>query len=319
MRVIFAGTPEVAVPTLQALLASRHEVVGVLTREAKRQGRKRELVSSPVSQLATQENIPLLETEQPNSAEAQKWLAQLEPDLGVVVAYGALLQPSTLAIPQLGWLNLHFSALPKLRGAAPVQRAIIEQHEKTGLSVFMLDEGMDTGPLVTVAEKSLDTTMTAGEVLESFASLGAEQVVDTLDLIDSGQADFTPQDSLGQTPSYAPKLVRQDAFIDFSGSADQVSAHIRGVTPAPGAWTTLPGQVPMKLGKVGPVAAQGSHSALRPGQVVVEGSDVLVGCGAGVVKLGQVAPAGKSWMQAQDWARGARLNDEYMLGRQDEI
>ncbi len=317
MRIVFAGTPEVAVPTLRALVDSGHTVVGVMTRPPKRQGRRRTPVASPVAQAAADLGLRLLETEQPGGPEALDWLQGLHPDLGVVVAYGALLSQQVLDVPDEGWLNVHFSALPHLRGAAPVQRAIMRGDTEIGVSIFRLDAGLDTGPLLLTSDFPLPAGVTSGQMLQQLSAEGAGLLVEAVNLVAAGQAQYVPQDEgpEGTAVTYAPKLERKDGFIDFRAQAPVVDSVIRGVTPAPGAWTTLPGGHPMKLGAPAQVSVEPNpDSDLKPGQVRLSGDSVTVGCQGGTLVLGTVAPAGKKWMEAAAWARGAQLTDDFRLG-----
>lgn len=313
LRIIFAGTPDVAVPTLAALLQSGHTIVGVITREPKRRGRSHRFVPSEVGQFAQDNGLPLLETERPGSEEARAWIAQRKADLGVVVAYGALLPQSVLDLLPLGWINLHFSALPHLRGAAPVQHALLRGDSTIGCSIFRLEAGMDTGPLFSTVIHPIPPDHTSGEVLAELSQVGATQVVAVLDALDAETAVTSPQDEgeAGEKITYAPKLTRHDAFINFCAPASQVADHIRAVTPAPGAWTVLPDGTPLKLG---PVKVTSLEDA-KPGAVHITRKSVEVSCGRGAVILGEVAPAGKRWMSATDWWRGARLDATIRLGQ----
>lgn len=315
MRVVFAGTPAVSIPGLSALLGSSHKVVGVVTRAPARQGRSKQLIDSPVAAWAKEQKLDVLETSTPGDAAALEWLRARDAQLGVIVAYGSILKRPVLDIFSNGWINLHFSALPKLRGAAPVQTAILEQHRNIGTTVFQLEEGMDTGPTLSIEDHYLDPQWTSGEALDHLALASSSQLVAAVDAIADGTARFTPQDTgLGDiNVTFAPKLGRQDGFIDFASEPNATAARSRAVTPSPGAWTSFAGQV-MKLGPLTIPDAADIPDSLEPGQIYVEKSRVLVGCLSGVVQLGQVAPAGKSWMDASAWARGARLTPGQQLG-----
>ena len=239
LRIVFAGTPQVAVPTLRALVESGHEVVGVVTREPKRRGRSKTLVPSEVGQFAAQQGLEVLETSRPGDLEATEWIRAREADLGVVVAYGALLPQSVLDLPVEGWVNLHFSKLPDLRGAAPVQRALIRGDRQIGCSVFRLEKGMDTGPVFSTRMYPVGAEKTAGEALEDLSVLGAAQVLEVVDQIEAGAAKAVQQDEGldGENVTFAPKLGRADGLIDFKAPARAVIDLVRGVTPDPGAWT----------------------------------------------------------------------------------
>ena len=315
MKIVFAGTPAAALPALEALVSSSHQVVGVVTRPPARKGRSKRLIDSPVGAWAKEQCLPVLETSHPSQPEAFEWLRERRADLGVIVAYGALLRADVLAVPSHGWINLHYSALPKLRGAAPVQRAVLAQDPTIGTTVFQLDEGMDSGEILSVVEHDLSPRWTSGEALDYLSRQSADQLVSAVDAIADGTAVFSPQ-NVGpndENVTFAPKLGRGDAFVDFQLDPDATAAQIRAVTPAPGAWTTLRGQT----FKLGPVKVALEVGALKPGQILVEKTRVLVGCRNGAVELGQVAPAGKSWMDAAAWARGARLSAEEKLGERE--
>ena len=321
LRIIFGGTPSVALPTLAALVESEHSVVGVVTRPPKRRGRSKALVPSEVAVFAQEHGIPLLETERPRDEESLAWIKSARADLGVVVAFGALLTQSVLDALPLGWINLHFSSLPDLRGAAPVQRALLRGDTELGSSVFQLEAGMDTGPVFSSARYPIDPHATAGEALEYLGSVGPAQVVAVVDALSAGTAVAVPQDTgvYGENISQAPKLARADGFIDFKEAAAEVVNRVRGVTPDPGAWTTLPDGSVMKLGPLHRVSSQGSElpsetSKAVPGSMTLEKGALLVACADSAVRLSQVGPAGKKWMAAGDWFRGARLPEGARLG-----
>lgn len=311
MRIIFAGTPRAAVPTLRTLLASPHEVAAVLTRPPARSGRGRTLHPSPVAEAATGAGVPLIEASSVRDEEVRERISGVGADLGVVVAYGAIIPPDVLTTPRLGWINLHFSDLPRWRGAAPVQWAILAGDTRTASSVFQLEEGLDTGPVFSRLDVDVDHD-TAGELLARMADLGAHQVLEVVDALGAGTAHAVPQD-LGPDASrliHARKLVAADGFVDFHDTAEEVDRRIRATTPDPGAWTTTPDGRRLKMEAV--TAIEGTTSG--PGVVVATKNEVTVGCGSGAVRLGRVAPAGKGWMDAAAWARGARLDEGAQLG-----
>ena len=302
MRVVFAGTPEPAVPSLQRLLESeRHEVIAVVTRPDAAAGRGRKTARSPVGQLADEHGIPVFTPAKPSDPDFVSQLTELAPDVCPVVAYGALLPQPVLDIPRFGWINLHFSLLPAWRGAAPVQAAIAAGDEITGASTFLLDAGMDTGPVLGVVTERVRATDTTGDLLTRLASSGADLLAATLDAIEDGAASAHPQPEDGI--SYASKVSVDAARIDWTRSAAFVDRHIRSVTPAPGAWTTI-GELRVKIAPV-----QISEETLAPGRIEVRKSGVHVGTGTTAVVLGDVQPQGKKLMKALDWARGARLDD----------
>jgi len=309
MRLLFAGTPAPAVPALEALLASRHEVVAVLTRPDARAGRGRKLVASPVKERALAAGIEVLDPVQPRGEEFLAELARLDVDAAPVVAYGAILRPEVLDVPRHGWVNLHFSVLPAWRGAAPVQHAIIAGDEITGATTFRIDQGLDTGPVFGTLTETIRPRDTAGDLLERLSVAGAELLVRTLDAIEDGTIAAVPQPADGV--SHAPRLLPADARVDWTRPAYVVDRLVRGCTPAPGAWTTLPDGARLGLGPVRPT----EETHLGPGEVEVRKDAVVVGAGAGAVTLGEVVPPGKRAMPAADWARGARLEPGTRLGQ----
>ncbi|MFI7546861.1 methionyl-tRNA formyltransferase [Actinoplanes sp. NPDC049599] len=302
MRLIFAGTPEVTLPSLDALAASSHEIIAVVTRPDAPAGRGRRLVRSPAGAWADERGIEVLTPQRPREPEFQQRLRELAPDCVPVVAYGALVPPSALEIPKHGWVNLHFSLLPAWRGAAPVQHAVLHGDEVTGASVFELEAGMDTGPVYGTLTERIRATDTSGDLLARLATEGAGLLVAVLDAIEAGTARAHPQPADGV--SQAPKITVDDARVRWSDPAFAVDRRIRACTPAPGAWTTLRDER-LKLGPVRPVA---NAAALAPGEVLVERTQVLVGTATTPVILGEVRAAGKKPMSASDWARGLRLN-----------
>jgi len=296
------------VPALEALLASRHEVVAVLTRPDAPAGRGRHLSRSPVGEVADAHGIEVLTPRRPSEPEFQARLAEITPDLVPVVAYGALIPTSVLEIPKHGWINLHFSLLPAWRGAAPVQHAVLHGDEVTGAAVFQIEEGLDTGPVFGTLTEPIRPTDTAGDLLNRLAAAGAELLVASVDAIADGVATPMPQPAEGV--SYAPKVTVEDAHVNWAAPAFAVDRRIRACTPAPGAWTTFRGD---RL-KVGPVRPVADVTDLAPGALRVERRRVLVGTATSTVELGDVQPHGKRPMAAADWARGVRLSDGEVLG-----
>lgn len=314
MRLLFAGTPVTAVPALEALLRSRHEVVAVLTRPDARAGRGRRLVASPVKERALEAGLEVLTPAAPHGPEFLAELERLDVDAAPVVAYGALLRPEVLDVPRHGWINLHFSVLPAWRGAAPVQRAIIAGDEVTGATTFQIEEGLDTGPVFGTLTETIRPRDTAGTLLDRLAVAGAELLVATLDAIEDGTITAVPQPADGV--SHAPRLLPADALVDWTRPAHIVDRLVRGCTPAPGAWTTLPDGSRLGLGPVRP-EREPRAEPLAPGELEVSKSAVVVGTGGGgAVVLGDVVPVGKRAMPAADWARGARLEPGTRLGEQ---
>ncbi|RAO28637.1 Methionyl-tRNA formyltransferase [Micromonospora saelicesensis] len=301
MRVIFAGTPAVAVPALAAVAASRHELVAVVTRPDAPAGRGRGLSRSPVGAWADEHGIEVLTPARPRDPEFLDRLRELEPACVPVVAYGALVPPAALEIPRHGWINLHFSLLPAWRGAAPVQHAVLHGDELTGASVFQLEEGLDTGPVYGTLTDEIRATDTSGDLLGRLADSGAGLLVAVLDAIADGTARAEPQPADGV--SLAPKLTVDDARVRWGDPAFAVDRRIRACTPAPGGWTTFRDER-VKLGPVVPVP---DGPELKPGELLVEKSRVLAGTATVPVRLGEVRAAGKRAMDATDWARGVRV------------
>jgi methionyl-tRNA formyltransferase len=308
LRLLFAGTPEAAVPSLEALLDSSHEVVAVLTRPDAPSGRGRKLHRSPVAERADAAGLPVLQPRSPREPEFLAQLADLGVDLVPVVAYGALIPQAALDIPPCGWVNLHFSLLPAWRGAAPVQHAIMAGDDVTGAATFQIEAGLDTGPVYGVVTEEVGPRDTAGDLLARLAVSGAGLLVATVDGIADGSLRPEPQPAEGV--SLAPRIQPDDARIDWGLPAFVVDRRIRGVTPIPGAWTTWRGE---RL-RIGPVSPLLDGPVLGVGELLADHGDVFVGTGNGPVELGDVQPAGKRMLPAADWARGARLRPGERLG-----
>ncbi|WP_182113946.1 MULTISPECIES: methionyl-tRNA formyltransferase [unclassified Actinotalea] len=309
MRLLFAGTPSVALPALDALLASRHEVAAVLTRPDAPSGRGRRLRPSPVKERALEAGIPVIEASTLRDEATREAVRAVRPDCAPVVAYGALLPPAVLEVPPLGWINLHFSLLPAWRGAAPVQHAVLHGDEVTGASTFRIDEGLDTGPVLGTLTETVRPRDTSGDLLERLAHAGAGLLVATLDGLEDGALVAVPQSAEGV--SHAPRLTTDDGRVRWEHPAQATDRRVRAVTPAPGAWTTLPDGERLRLG---PVVPRPEVTGLAPGQVAVGKKHVHVGTGTHAVELGEVSPAGRRPMAAADWARGVRDLDGAVLG-----
>ncbi|HEX4703964.1 MAG TPA: methionyl-tRNA formyltransferase [Pseudonocardiaceae bacterium] len=305
MRLVFAGTPEVALPTLRALIAGdRHDVVAVVTRPDAPAGRGRHLARSPVGALADEHGIEVLTPPKAGDRAFLARLAELAPDCCPVVAYGALLPQSALDIPTHGWVNLHFSVLPAWRGAAPVQAAVRHGDEITGATTFQIVKELDAGPVFGVLTEKVRDRDTAGELLDRLAVAGAELLASTVDGIEDGTLRAVEQPADGV--SYAPKVTVDDARVDFTAPAVAVDRLVRSTTPDPGAWAEFRGER-VKLGPVLPVAPAVGEDALSPGEIRVDRRRVLVGTATGPVQLGDVQGRGKKRMAATDWARGIRI------------
>ena len=308
MRIAFAGTPSTAVPSLQALLDSpAHDIVAVITRPPARAGRGRHETQSPVAKLADGRGVPVLTPAKAGDPEFLAELAALDVEACAVVAYGALLPPSALDLPEKGWVNLHFSVLPAWRGAAPVQHAILHGDDVTGASTFQIERGLDTGPVYGVVTESIRPTDTAGELLERLSRSGAALLVVTMDGIADGSLVPRPQPADGA--SMAGKITVDDARVDWTAPASRVDRLIRACTPAPGAWTTFRGE----RVKLGPVRLL-EVGDLKTGELHVDKAAVVVGTATSAVELGTVQSPGKRPMPAADWARGARPQAGERLG-----
>jgi methionyl-tRNA formyltransferase len=304
LRVVFAGTPAPALPSLRALLASRHEVVAVVTRPDAPAGRGRRETRSPIAREADEHGLPVLQPASPRDPSFQEALRDLAPDAIPVVAYGALIPKPLLDLPRHGWVNLHFSLLPAWRGAAPVQHAVLHGDEVTGASTFVLEEGLDTGPVLGIVTEEIGPYDTSGTLLDRLATSGAALLVATLDGLEDGELRAVPQPAEGV--SLAPKHTPDDVRVDWSAPALRVDRLVRSATPAPGAWTTYDGER-VKLGPVRRVADE--VDPLPPGALLVTRNGVLAGTADRPVRLGDVQGAGKRAMPAADWARGLRVPD----------
>jgi len=296
MRVLFAGTPAVAVPSLDTLVQAGFDVVAVLTRPDAPVGRKRVLTPSPVARRAAELGIEVIHAAKVD-ADVTARIAAINPDVAAIVAYGGLIPPAALDVPRHGWINLHFSLLPAWRGAAPVQRAVIAGDDVTGAVTFQLEAGLDTGPVFGTLTERVGPEDTAGLLLERLSHSGAVLLAQTLSAVDAGKA--APQPQQGDV-SLAPKLTLEDGRIDWHQPALAISRRARGVTPEPGAWTTLDGQ----RVKLDPVRLRPDVTDLTPGALMLNGKSVLAGTGSHAVELTRIQPAGKKMMAAADWARG---------------
>ncbi len=311
MRLVFAGTPQTAVPALDALLASRHDVVAVVTRPDAPAGRGRKVEASPVAQRAAAAGLEILTPARARDPQFLDRMRQIAPDCAPMVAYGALLPQSLLDIPRHGWVNLHFSLLPAWRGAAPVQHAILHGDDVTGASTFRVVAELDAGPVYGVLTEAVRADDTTGTLLDRLSHSGAELLVATLDGIEAGTVQAVPQPAEGV--SFAPKITPADARVDWKLPAHVVDRQIRACTPDPGAWTELDG-ARLKLGPLslaGPVTPDAAQDLaappdLAPGELQVGRQAVFVGTGSGPVRLGDVQAPGKRLMSASEWARGLR-------------
>jgi methionyl-tRNA formyltransferase len=317
MRVVYLGTPAAAVPPLEALLASAHEVVAVVTRpDRPRDRRGGTPLPSPVKQAALEAGLPVLEPPGGRDPELPGRLAALGADIGVSCAFGYLLPDPVLAAFPRGILNLHFSLLPAYRGAAPVQRALLEGATVTGVTTFVIDAGMDTGPMLLAAEVPIRPEEDAGALTTRLAAVGARLTVETLDALESGQVEPRPQPEAGA--SLAPKVTGEEARLDFTRPAARLADAVRAFTPAPGAWTTHRGRR-LKVTRAAPAGSPDDRGAgpwLDPGRLGL-GPDgrLLVGAADQPLELLELRPEGRRAMSGAEFARGARLGPDEWLGR----
>lgn len=299
MKVLFWGTPAFALPALRALSEEGHVVVGVVTQPDRPAGRGREVAFSPVKAEALEEGIPVL---QPEKARGDEFLAQiraLDADISVVVAYGQILKPEVLAVPRLGSVNIHASLLPELRGAAPIQWAIVRGHAVSGVTIMRMEAGLDSGPMLMRVEESIGPEESASELGARLAEIGAEALVETLALMENGGIVEEPQDH--ERATYAPKVDRETARIDWSLPADEVALWMRGMDDVPGAWSPLGSRGTVKLFRPRVVDDMGG----APGEVLrADTEGVVIACGLAAVRVGEVQPPGKRRMPAADWVRG---------------
>jgi methionyl-tRNA formyltransferase len=308
VRILFWGTPEFAVTPLRAIADEGHDVVGVVTQPDRPAGRGRGLSMSAVKREAMEMGVPVL---QPERARGDEFMAQaraLDPELSVVVAYGQILKPEVLALPPLGSINIHASLLPELRGAAPIQWAVARGYQTTGVTIMRMEAGLDSGPMILKVEEEILADDSASELAERLSAVGAEAVVEALALMESGQAREEVQDHSRAT--FAPKIDRETARIDWTLSAERVSLHIRAMDEVPGAWTLHGARGAVKLFR--PRASGGTG---EPGTVMAVGEEgVLVACGEGAVLVREVQPPGKRRMAAGEWVRGRGVSVDDRFG-----
>ena len=308
MRLIFAGTPEVAVPALAALVDAGHDIALVLTQPDAKGKRGSVLHPSPVKEYALAHGLSVETPAKASAPEFVERVRALHADAAGVVAYGQILRPPLIAATTHGWVNLHFSLLPAWRGAAPVQRALQAGDDLTGASTFLIEEGLDTGPVIGQLTERIKPADTAGDLLERLSKVGASLLVDSLEALVGGFALPQPQSEDGV--SHAAKLSRDDALVRWDLPAHVIDRAIRACTPAPGAWTTLPDGSTAKIGPVVPVEGQ----ATTPGLIRATEDGIVVGTGGKPVTLSWIQPSGKKAMDARDWWRGARWADGVLLG-----
>jgi methionyl-tRNA formyltransferase len=308
VRILFWGTPEFAVTPLRAIADEGHDVVGVVTQPDRPAGRGRGLAMSAVKREAMEMGVPVLQPERARGDEFMAQMRALDPELSVVVAYGQILKPEVLALPPLGSINIHASLLPELRGAAPIQWAVARGYQTTGVTIMRMEAGLDSGPMILKVEEEILADDSASELAERLSAVGAEAVVEALALMESGQALEEVQDHSRAT--FAPKIDRETARIDWTLSAERVSLHIRAMDEVPGAWTPHGARGAVKLFR--PRASGGTG---EPGTVLAVGEDgVLVACGEGAVLVREVQPPGKRRMAAGEWVRGRGVSVDDRFG-----
>lgn len=308
LRVVFMGTPDFAVPTLSEIVGQGHDVVAVYTRPPAAAGRGMELKPSPVHKMADRFGIPVFTPKTLRTEEAAEIFRSHDADVAVVVAYGMLLPKAILDSPELGCLNLHASLLPRWRGAAPIQRAVMAGDKETGVAVMKMEEGLDTGPVAMVEKVAITPDMNAGDLHDKLMVLGADLMVRALAALSRGGLGFTPQPDEGVT--YAHKLKNEDALIDWVKPAQAVHDHIRGLSPFPGAYFMADFGKGMERVKV-LRAALGKGSA-SPGTML--DNNGIISCGDGAVRLIQVQRAGKGPVAIEEFLRGVRLGPGARFG-----
>ena len=297
MRVLFWGTPEFAAPPLRALIGEGFEVVGVVTQPDKPQGRAREIIPSAVKQIAIDEEIPVFQPKNAKDPELLDMMNVMKPDISIVVAYGHILPKTIIDLPRLGTLNIHASLLPALRGAAPIQAAILQGFSETGVSIMRMVPALDAGPVLLQASAPVYDDETYGELRDRLAEMGALSLIEALSLISIGQSTETPQDD--SLATYAPKVNRETARINWKDTAAHISRHIRAMDPKPGAFTSgAKGSVKM----FGPKLLDGIKG--EPGQVLKTTGELVIACGVDAIRVEEVQPSGKKRMSAHDWVRG---------------
>ena len=304
LRIAFAGTPSFALPALRALLGSRHRVVGVLTQPDRPAGRGRELRASPVKLLALDAGLPVGQPATLKTPEGRAILHEWSPDLLVVVAYGLILPQAVLDRPRLGCLNIHGSLLPRWRGAAPIQRAILAGDTETGVSIMQMDAGLDTGPVLLERRHPIGTHDTAGDLHDALSELGAAALMEAIDAIDGGTVVMRAQPSEGVT--YAAKLEKSEAMIDWTRPAAALDLQVRAFNPWPIAETRFAGEA-LRILRARVTEPSGGEAP--PGTLLGLAEDGLrVACGEGVLAVSELQRAGKRPVSARDFANAVRLD-----------
>lgn len=313
MRVLFWGTPDFATAPLRALLGEGFEVIGVVTQPDKPQGRSRKVVEPPVKLIAIEERIPCFQPPNAKDEEFFDTIEAMKPDISIVVAYGHILPQRMIDLPRLGTLNIHASILPALRGAAPIQAAIRQGYTETGITIMRMVRALDAGPVVLTAKVPILDDETYGELQNRLSEVGAQALIEALALISLEASTDTPQDD--GLATFAPKVAREDALIDWSGGMEDVCRTIRAYDPKPAAFSTLRG-VDVKLfgAKRARPEPLDDFSSARTGEVVAIREGIYVWAGDGAVCIRDVQPSGKSRMRSSDWARGRGITVGDQLG-----
>ncbi|MBJ6363305.1 methionyl-tRNA formyltransferase [Paenibacillus sp. GCM10012307] len=318
MRIVFMGTPEFAVPSLNLLLDSGYDVVAVVTQPDRPKGRKKTLTPPPVKEAALQRGLPVLQPERMRRPEAVAEVAAYKPDLIVTAAYGQILPVGVLELPRLGCINVHGSLLPKYRGGAPIQRAVINGETVTGVTIMYMAEGLDTGDMISRVEVPIGPEDTSGALFAKLSAAGAELLGRTIPSIIDGTAEAVPQNEAEAT--YAPNLTREDERIDWNRSAVQIDNQVRGLSPMAGAFTFFQGEV-FKVRECRVIAGPEANAGLgrkTPGTLAASDGKLVVQTGDGLLELTTIQPAGKKAMPASDWLKGARIPEDAVLGGEEQ-
>ena len=312
MRVLFWGTPEFAAAPLRALIGEGFEVVGVVTQPDKPVGRSRTLTAPPVKEIALEEKIPCFQPASAKDAEFLETIAAINPDISIVVAYGHILPKRVIDLPRLGTLNIHASLLPLLRGAAPIQAAIRQGFRETGVTIMRMVQALDAGPIVLSSTIPILEDETYGELQNRLAELGALTLIEALALIDMGESHETPQDD--SLATYAGKVTREDALIDWTLTVDEVCRIVRAYDPKPGAFTTLHGTDVKMFGARRAHGQSAVSGRNNPGEVGSSPDGIIVSCGDGHICIRDVQPSGKKRMSSVEWMRGRGISVGDTLG-----
>ncbi|XEC97624.1 methionyl-tRNA formyltransferase [Paenibacillus tarimensis] len=312
MRIVFMGTPEFAVPSLNMLLDNGYDVVAVVSQPDRPKGRKKQLSPPPVKEAALQRGLPVLQPQRMRSPEAAEQIAELQPDLIVTAAYGQILPKAVLELPRFGCINVHGSLLPKYRGGAPIQRAIMNGERVTGVTIMYMAEGLDTGDMISRVEVPIGPDDTSGTLFENLSRAGAELLLKTLPAIVDGTASAEPQND--DEATYAPNLSREDERIDWTRSAFQINCQVRGLSPMAGAFTYLNGEV-FKVWACTIHSGKPASPERMTGEVLAaDAGGILVQTGDGMLRLTLIQPAGKKQMPASEWVKGARISEGTVFG-----